>query len=503
MAISNGYPEINYFWFMTKEAIVIGSGIAGIASAIRLTVKGYSVSVFEANTYPGGKLTTLQLGNYRFDAGPSLFTLPHLVDELFELSGKNPRDYFNYQELEMLCHYFYEDGTVLHTSADREKLLTEIETKLEIDSAPLKEYLDHSEYVFEKTRHSFLERSLHKFSTYISADILKTVASMRKLNLFESMHEVNQKRLNHPKLVQLFDRFATYNGSNPYKAPGVLNSIPHLEFGIGSYFPTEGMHHILTACMKLAKELGVKFHFNQRVESIQTVNGKVKGIETKTGFHPAALIISNCDVKQSYKQLIPQQKAPKKTMDQEPSSSALIFYWGINRSFPELDVHNILFSSDYQKEFESIFEQKTVNEDPTVYIHISSKVVPGDAPQGKENWFLMVNVPSDQGQDWEKLRADVRKTIIEKINRILKTDIEPLIEEEDYLDPVRISERTNSFAGALYGASSNDRMAAFFRHPNFSKIKGLYFAGGSVHPGGGIPLCLLSAKITTDLINYQ
>ena len=485
---------------MAKEAIVIGSGIAGIAGAIRLVQKGYAVSVFEANNYPGGKLTTLQLGNYRFDAGPSLFTLPYLVDELFELSGRNPRDYFNYGQLEMLCHYFYEDGTVLHAFADQQKLLAEIESKLQVSSAPLKEYLEHSEYVFERTRYSFLERSLHKFSTYISADILKTVSSIRKLNLFDNMHEVNTNRLNHPKLVQLFDRFATYNGSNPYKAPGVLNSIPHLEFGIGSYFPTEGMHHILTACMKLAEELGVKFHFSERVKNIRIANRSVKGIETEKGFYPANLLISNCDVKQSYKQLMPNNQAPKKTMEQEPSSSALIFYWGINRSFPELDTHNILFSSDYQKEFECIFEENTVSDDPTVYIHISSKLVPGDAPEGKENWFVMVNVPSNQGQDWEKLRLKVRQTTIEKINRILKTDLESLIEEEDYLDPIRISDRTNSFAGALYGASSNDRMAAFFRHPNFSKVKGLYFAGGSVHPGGGIPLCLLSAKITVDLI---
>ena len=486
---------------MSKEAIVIGSGIAGIASAIRLIKKGYSVSVFEANLYPGGKLTTIRLGDYRFDAGPSLFTLPYLVDELFETAGKDPRGYFNYQKLEMLCHYFYEDGTVLHAYADQQKLLQEIEAKLNVNPDPLKEYLEHSAYLFERTKHSFLEKSLHKFSSYISMDILKTVASIRKLNLFESMHEVNNMSLNHPKLVQLFDRYATYNGSNPYKAPGVLNSIPHLEFGIGSYFPEKGMHHILEACMKLAEELGVKFHFNERVKSIQLQNRKVIGIETEKGIYPAELIISNCDVKQSYKQLIPAQKAPKQTMNQESSSSALIFYWGIKKTFPELDVHNILFSNDYQAEFKAIFEENTVSSDPTVYIHISSKLISADAPEGKENWFVMINVPSDQGQDWENLRLKVRQTCIEKINRILKTDIEPMIEEEDYLDPVRISERTNSFAGALYGASSNDRMAAFFRHPNFSKVKGLYFAGGSVHPGGGIPLCLLSAKIATDLID--
>jgi phytoene desaturase len=486
---------------MAKEANVIGSGIAGIASAIRLIKKGYSVSVFEANGYAGGKLTTLQLGEFRFDAGPSLFTLPYLVDELFEISGKNPRAYFNYQQLEMLCHYFYEDGIVLHAYADREQLLREIETKLEVDSTPLKEYLEHSTYLFERTKHSFLEKSLHKFSSYISLDILKTVVSIRKLNLFESMHEVNEVRLNHPKLVQLFDRYATYNGSNPYKAPGVLNSIPHLEFGIGAYFPEKGMHQLLEACMKLAEELGVTFHFNERVKSIQLQNRKVIGIQTEKRVYPAELVISNCDVKQSYNQLIPTQKAPKQTMKQEPSSSALIFYWGIKKSFPALDVHNILFSSNYEKEFKAIFDENTVSSDPTIYIHISSKLVSADAPAGKENWFVMVNVPSDQGQDWEDLRLKTRKSCIEKINRILKTDLEPLIEEEDYLDPVRISERTNSFAGALYGASSNDRMAAFFRHPNFSKIKGLYFAGGSVHPGGGIPLCLLSAKITTELIH--
>lgn len=485
---------------MTQKAIVIGAGIAGIASAIRLSKKGYSVSVIEANGYPGGKLTSLQLGKYRFDAGPSLFTLPYLVDELFELSGKNPRDYFSYRQLETLCHYFYEDGTTLHAFADREKLFQEVETKLQVDSKPLQEYLEHSEFLFERTKHSFLEKSLHKFSSYLSLDILKTVSSIRQLNLFESMHEINHMRLNHPKLIQLFDRFATYNGSNPYKAPGVLNSIPHLEFGIGSFFPEAGMHQILNACMTLAQELGIEFHFGERVTAIETERKKVCGVTTQKAFYPAEIVISNCDVKQTYKQLIPKQKAPQKTMEQEPSSSALIFYWGIKKSFPELDVHNILFSENYQEEFQHIFEDSTVSNDPTVYIHISSKIVPGDAPEGCENWFVMVNVPSDQGQDWEQLRLKTRENCIRKINRILKTDLESFIEQEDFLDPTRIEERTNSFAGALYGASSNDRMAAFFRHPNFSKIKGLYFAGGSVHPGGGIPLCLLSAKITTELI---
>jgi phytoene dehydrogenase-like protein len=190
-------------------------------------------------------------------------------------------------------------------------------------------------------------------------------------------------------------------------------------------------------------------------------------------------------------------KAKKRTLEQEPSSSAMIFYWGIKKQFVNLDLHNIFFSADYKNEFDTIFNQKTVCDDPTIYIHVSSKYNKNDAPLDSENWFVMVNVPSNSGQDWDITREKVKENVLSKISRLLGEDISALIEEEDYLDPIRIEQRTSSFAGALYGASSNDRMAAFFRHSNFSKVKGLYFVGGSVHPGGGIPLCLLSAEIAT------
>jgi diapolycopene oxygenase len=211
-------------------------------------------------------------------------------------------------------------------------------------------------------------------------------------------------------------------------------------------------------------------------------------------------VLCNSDIKPAYSELLPKEHIPRKTLEQQPSSSAMIFYWGIGRKFPELDLHNIFFTEDYRQEFDAVFHEKTVGSDPTVYIHVSSKAISSDAPAYGENWFVMVNVPHNEGQNWEQLRLEIRTNILAKLSRILKVDVEALIETEDYLDPVRIEQRTGSFAGALYGASSNDRMAAFFRHPNFSKVKGLYFAGGSVHPGGGIPLCLLSAKIAVNLI---
>lgn len=483
-----------------KKALIVGSGIAGIASAIRLANKGYEVHVFEMNTYPGGKLALLQLGDYRFDAGPSLFTMPEYVNELFQLSGKDPKNYFEYYTCSTACHYFFEDGTFLPFPADKELLLKQVEKALKVDTEPLRKRFDKSAFIYEKTNKTFLEQSLHRLNSYFNTEILKTVAAIPGLDIFTTMHKANKKSLNHPKLVQIFDRYATYNGSDPYQAPGILNIIPHLEHGIGTYFPKNGMHSITTSLVRLAEELGVQFHYSSKVDEIVEDGRSIQGINVKGEFIHADLVICNSDVKPAYKYLLKNTKAKKRTLQQEPSSSAMIFYWGIKENFPKLDLHNIFFSADYQNEFEHIFRKKTVCNDPTVYIHVSSKYVKEDAPESGENWFVMVNVPSNSGQDWESFRTVIRQRIIEKLTRLLGRDIASLIEVEDFLDPIRIEERTSSFAGALYGASSNDRMAAFFRHPNFSKVKGLYFVGGSVHPGGGIPLCLLSAKIATSEI---
>jgi phytoene desaturase len=483
-----------------KKALIVGSGIAGIASAIRMAVKGYAVSVYEANAYPGGKLTVMELDGYRFDAGPSLFTMPHFVEELFRLSGKDPETYFQYAKMPVACHYFFEDGTFLRYFSDRKSLLNEVKAKLNVDPSKLDQHLNRSELIFKASHKAFLERSLHKISSHLTIDTLNCIAHIPWLNLFTTMHKANLKGLNHPKLVQIFDRYATYNGSNPYKAPGILNIIPHLESGIGTYFPRKGMHSITKSLVQLAEELGVTFHYNSRVDEIIEHEKKISGIAVNGQLIPGDVVICNSDVKPAYRYLLKHTKAPKRTLEQEPSSSAMIFYWGIRKEFPQLDLHNIFFTEDYEEEFRMMFEERTVSDDPTVYVHISSKVVRSDAPDGCENWFVMVNVPSNSGQDWDALRLKIRQNVIQKLNRILKIDLESLIETEDFLDPVRIEKRTSSYAGALYGSSSNDRMAAFFRHPNFSKTKGLYFVGGSVHPGGGIPLCLLSAKIATDLV---
>ena len=481
-------------------AVVVGAGIAGIASAIRWARKGYAVQVFEANSYPGGKLSEFQLGEYRFDAGPSLFTLPFLVDELFTLCGENPRDHFNYLKKTEECRYFWDDGTRLIAHSDPAAFAEEAQRVLGEPAANIIDQLALAKRQYEATKGLFLERSLHQASTYLRLDALPALAALPSLKLTQTMHGVHSKRFRNPKTIQIFDRFATYNGSSPYQAPGTLSMIPHLELGFGTFVPYGGMVAITNSLVALAQRQGVVFHYGKGVERIRVQGRRTTGLVVQGADVSADVVISNMDVTPTYRRLMPDLPAPEKTLAQERSSSAFIFYWGLRREFPELDLHNILFANDYEAEFRDLFERKVLRDDPTVYIHITSKDLEGEAPAGGENWFVMINAPANYGQDWVALRAQARSAILAKIQRALGVDIEPFIEVEDLLDPPTIEARTGSDRGALYGASSNNAMAAFLRHPNFHrKIPNLYFVGGSAHPGGGIPLCLLSAKIAANL----
>ncbi len=484
-----------------NSVAIVGAGIAGLAVAIRLAVKGFTVNVFEANAYPGGKLSVFENNGYRFDAGPSLFTMPQLVEELLLLAGKNPSTCFPYIKLEKGCHYFYEDGTKLIAYQDSQKFAHEIESKLGVGPKIVLDYLEKAKYRYEITAPLFLEKSLHKLGNYLRKETIKGIFSILKLNLFEPMNDENEKVLEHPHLVQYFNRFATYNGSNPYQAPALLNMIPHLEHGIGTFFPKNGMHQITETLYQTALELGVTFHFNHKVDLVQTEKNCVTGVWANEKFYSSNLVVSNMDIHPTYRKLLKNHEAPEHLLKQEKSSSALIFYWGINKEFQQLDLHNIFFASDYKAEFKAIFEERRLYEDPTVYINISCKYKRDDAPEGCENWFVMINTPNNNGQDWAEWTKTAKGNILKKLSRMLGEDVSELIVEEEILDPIKIESKTSSLGGSLYGNASNNRYAAFLRHSNFhSKIKGLYFCGGSVHPGGGIPLCLQSAKIVSELI---
>jgi len=487
-----------------KKAIIIGSGIGGIATALRLRSMNYDVTVFENNNYPGGKLASFDLGPYRFDAGPSLLTMPHFIDELFDLFNENPRDYFNYKKKDISCRYFWDDGTKLNAYSEKSKFINEINKVLGVKESTISTYLLNAKRKYDLTKSMFLEQSLHKLKTYLSKDLLIGLCNVFSFQINKTLNQVNELELKEPHLVQLFNRFATYNGSSPYKTPGMMTLVQHLEQEYGTYVSDKGMNNITKSLYDLALRQGIDFKFNSFVSQILISGKRAIGVSVGEESYCSDIVVSNMDIVPTYRNLLKNHYQPEKTLSQERSSSALIFYWGINKEFKNLDLHNIFFSNDYKKEFQSIFEKKSIFSDPTVYINITSKDVKGDAPDNCENWFVMINSPNDSGQDWDNMIDEVKSNILKKINRLLNIELEDYIEYEKVYTPKTIESNTQSYMGSLYGSSSNNLMSAFLRHPNFSnKILNLYFCGGSVHPGGGIPLCLLSAKIVSQLIKNK
>ena len=483
------------------KVVIIGSGVGGIASAIRLAIAGYRVSVYEKNNYAGGKISAFEKDGYHFDAGPSLFTQPQIIEELFELAGEPIADYLTWRAVDISCKYFYESGRSVLAYTDPEKFALEMKAQLNENPNAVIEYFRQSKKLYENIGKLFVNHSLHKRKTWFHKRIGKGLAALKLSHISNTLHDFNKRRFKSAEAVQLFDRFATYNGSDPYKAPAMLSLIAHLELDHGTFYPAGGMISIANALYNLAKAKGVEFYFDAPVKRIIHHEGKVRGVVVNNENVAADIVVSNADVYFTYKNLLQNKDAAKKLLKQERSTSAIIFYWGIKKQFDQLQLHNIFFSKDYKKEFDHIFRIKQLSADPTIYLNISSKMENSLAPEGSENWFVMVNAPANNGQDWELIKERLRNTVIAKLSRVLGEDISSLIETEQVTDPLIIEEQTGSYMGSLYGTSSNSKSAAFFRHPNFSDtINGLYFCGGSVHPGGGIPLCLNSAKIVSELI---
>ena len=483
-----------------QTAIVIGAGIAGLATAARLAAKGFHVFVFEKNSYAGGKLGLLQQDGYQFDTGPSLFTQPNLLEELFTDCGKQLSDYFTYKRVTEGTHYFWEDGTTLNAYANHQALAAEIKEQLKVNPNATLDYLQRAQKLYQNIGSLFLDTPLQRRAGKSFADIWKAIKTLRPAYLFQTLHKYNEHQLKHPKLIQLFDRFATYNGSNPYQCPAMMSMIAHLELNEGAFYPKGGMISIPQAVKQLCDDLGVQFHFNTAVEEIIREQDKVKGIVANGKQYLSDIVISNSDIYFTYKKLLHDEAAATRIQRQERSSSGIIFYWGIRKTFPQLHLHNIFFSDNYKAEFNALFHQQTLFAAPTIYINITSKLEQQHAPAGCENWFILINAPHDSGNAAAQA-AQMKRHILDKLSRMLHTDIAPLIATESILTQQDIATQTGSYLGALYGTASNTRNAAFLRQPNYSKkYKGLYFAGGTVHPGGGIPLCLRSARIAASLI---
>ena len=321
---------------------IIGSGVGGLSSAVRLIKKGYSVSIFERNNTYGGKLGSLKLNKFSFDTGPSLLTMPHLIDELFSMHGEDPRNYFNYKKKDIHCKYFWDDGTIFTAYSDKGKYIDEAETKLSVNKNYLLQYFSKSKKKYDLIHKLFLLRPINKLSTFLNFDTFKAFINIKLFQLFSSLNKVNEREISNKYMVQILNRYATYNGSSPYLTSGIMTIIQHLENHFGTHICEEGMRQISKSLFDLCCKIGVKFHFNKSVDRIVVENGKAQGIVVDNKFLEYDRVISNVDINLTYSKLL-NRKLYFKNRD-NMSSSAIIFFWGINREFKELDLHNILLS---------------------------------------------------------------------------------------------------------------------------------------------------------------
>jgi phytoene desaturase len=483
---------------MSKNAIIIGGGLGGLAAAIRLAKKGFAVRVLEKNANLGGKVNIVEAGGYKFDTGASLLTMRQVLEELFIFAGKRVEDYLDIVSVEPICRYFWSDETRFDASQNLSKTESEIEKLEPRDVENFRRFLADAKRKYEVSEKTFLAHSLNDLPQLLRPKYLRDLLAISSMQTLDA-HVKNHFRS--PKLRQLFNRFATYNGSSPYRTPATFALIPFVEFGLGAWYVKGGMYEIPLALAKLADELNVEIRTNCEVEKILVRNKKAVGVRLRSGERlESDFVIANSDAVETYRNLLDAKNARIENL--EPSMSGFVLLLGTKKRFPELAHHNIFFSDDYRAEFDAIFKDLRPAQNPTIYVCAASRTDQTQAPVACENLFVLINAPYTSARtDWEKEKRDYRDLIVGKLEDFGLKDLENSIDFEQIITPADFEKKYRANRGSIYGVSSNGIFSAFLRPPNKARdIRNLYFAGGATHPGGGIPLVLISGKLTADLI---
>ncbi|GAB6989278.1 phytoene desaturase family protein [Paenibacillus pini] len=489
---------------MKKKIVVIGGGLGGLSSAIRLAADGNEVIVLEKNERAGGKLNVRSGKGYSFDTGPSILTMPWVLEQLFSSAGRRLEDYMTLTRVEPQWRTFFENGVSLDISGDLPEMLKGLQDISPEDAQEFLSYLQYCQKMYDLNAKSFYSKSLSGLSD------LRTHHSMKELmamDPFRTMHQSTSRFIQNKHLRQLFDFFIMYIGSSPYAAPAVLSQLVYVQMGLGIYYVEGGMYNIAKGMLKLLAEQGVEVRTNAPVASINTKGSVATGVTLEDGtVIDADLIVSNLEAIPAYQTLVKEHSGSadtvKKLTKYAPTVSGLVLLLGVDKQYEQLLHHNFFFSSDPEKEFQQIFEQGIPADDPTIYIGVSSKSDPTQAPEGKENLFVLTHVPPlKPGESWEPLKEKYRDKVLTKLEMMGLSDLRSHIEFEYTFIPDDLQRLYGSNGGSIYGVVTDRKLNSGFKIPSKSDlIDNLYFVGGSTHPGGGVPMVTLSGQLTADLI---
>lgn len=486
-----------------KSVLIIGGGLGGLSAAIALRQSGYNVSLYEQNNHLGGKLNRLEQDDFGFDLGPSILTIPQIFEKLFSDSGKNMQDYVPIQKLNHQWRSFFPSGNVIDLYQDLNDMKAKNLTLSEQDIVEYENLLKYSKKLYEMT-----DKSYFKHGTDNTLEILRyngVFNALKNFDLFSTVHESLAKRISNSEFCNMLSYFIKYVGSSPYDAPAVLNMMIYMQHNQGVWYVPGGMHLLGKGLEKLAEEIGVDIHTGKRIVKLHKEKGKIVGALLEDGTELSAdYYISNMEVIPFYEKLLgEEQKYTQKLRKKfEPASSGLVIHLGVKKSYPQLAHHNFFFAKNMKQQMEAIFQRHELPDDPVIYLVNVNKTDSSQAPTGHENIKVLPHIPYIQDKPFTQQDYDrFAEKVLIKLENMGLDGLRENIVTKDIWTPEDIRRVYGSDRGAIYGTVSDKKKNKGFKHPKQStRYDNLYFVGGTVNPGGGMPMVTLSGQQVRDKI---
>jgi len=472
-----------------KNVMVIGAGLGGLSAAISLAQEGYAVTIHEKNARIGGKLNLLKAQGFTFDLGPSILTLPHIFARLFERSGRKMSDYIPIRPLRPHWRNFFPDGCVvdLYPEPDR---MAEAARKVGEDPANVRRFLQYSARLYDLVSAGYFEQGLDT-----REDFARFYGFWKffEFDLFRTMHGSVKRFLKTREMRDIFDYFIKYVGSSACHAPAFMNCLPTIQFRHDLWYVDGGLYGIALGLQRLIGELGIAVRLQSEVTEIRKQGDRVAGIVTKDGaFHPADIVVSNMEVIPAYERLLGEDRAFLRSLSRfEPACSGLALELGLDRQYPQLAHHNFFFSANQREHFHTVFRRHELPPDPTIYLVAASRTDPTVAPAGCEALKILPHIPylNDARPLTREDYLAFKERVLDKLERMGLKDLRRHIVFEHCWTPLDIREQYYSNKGAIYGVVSDRFKNLAFKAPKQSaKYANLFFVGGSVNPGGGMPM---------------
>ncbi|WP_246849489.1 phytoene desaturase family protein [Rubellimicrobium arenae] len=489
---------------------IIGGGLGGLAAACTLAARGHKVTLFEKNPWLGGKAAVLEEGGFRFDMGPTILTMPRVLERIFSEAGRDMSDYLQLIRLDPQWRCFYDDGTVLDLRETQEDARAAIGAISPRDAKGFDDFMAVARRLADVSDKFFFWKSVEdlKDTMNLKANMtLSTLSDVLSLRMHRTVAGQIKKNIADARVRQMLEHFIQYVGSSPLGAPAVLCGIAQMQLGEGVWYPMGGTRAVPLALTRLAEELGVDFRTGVDVARIETHIGLAQAIITADGERiEFDRIVSNMDSIRTYRELVGGQAWEdfSRGRKREAACSGVVLYLGLDRAYDHLAHHNFVFSRDPEEEFGAIYDKGEPAPDPTAYIAAPARTESAVAPEGGEALYVLVHTPYLRDRhDWSKMLPAYRRTILDKLARTAGMgDIEERIVVERTLTPQDIHDRYKVLNGAIYGLASHGKVMGAFKPGNRSRqVRNLYLAGGSAHPGPGMPMALMSGWIAADSLH--